>query len=364
MKNGFTLIELLATIIILAIISLIAYPVMTGLIEDNKKRGAVQSAVGYIKVIDDQMVYGDISDSKKITPGLYDVPMDSIYGVTFKGEAPSSGWVEVVDDKVNRYSLVIRGYVISYDGETKTVVKGTEAVEKPEIALPPEDFSTDSWATIIEAVRNNDTSVYHVGDTKEVDMGEFGKHNVRIANMSTPSECSTDGFSQTACGFVLEFSDVITEHNINSTDTNVGGWPATSMREYVNSDIFDSLPRTLKPGIIDTSIVSGHGSSDNTNFTSTDKLYLLSAKEVWGIENRDTADAETRQLDYYKESGVTRSNYSGTIKNLNESPNWWWLRTPNDVITDYFYGVNTDGAHNTHCSAVCIRGVSPAFRIG
>ena len=51
---------------------------------------------------------------------------------------------------------------------------------------------------------------YNVGDTKEIDMGTYGTHTLRIANKSTPSECSTEGFSQTACGFVLEFQDIIT----------------------------------------------------------------------------------------------------------------------------------------------------------
>ncbi|MBR1718081.1 MAG: prepilin-type N-terminal cleavage/methylation domain-containing protein [Bacilli bacterium] len=189
MKNGFTLIELLATIIILAIISLIAYPVMTGLIEDNKKRGAVQSAVGYIKVVDDQMVYGDISDSKKITPGLYDVPMDSIYGVTFKGEAPSSGWVEVVDDKVNRYSLVIRGYVISYDGETKTVVKGNEAVKKP-VVYPSVVYSKASGGT-------------HVGYPIDANQDMGDKYVWTNINVGIPfnsqAECNQSGGSNEQC---------------------------------------------------------------------------------------------------------------------------------------------------------------------
>ena len=102
---------------------------------------------------------------------------------------------------------------------------------------------------------------------------------------------------------------------MNSTNTNAGGWPATSMRTYVNNDIYNALPSELKNGIIDTYVVSGHGPSHSANFTSTDKLYLLSTKEVWGKEgtsnviNYDTTDAYTRQLDYYKAQGVTTSNF-------------------------------------------------------
>ena len=87
----------------------------------------------------------------------------------------------------------------------------------------PNSFSTDSWKTIIKAVKNNNISKYNVGDTKTIDMGTYGTHTLRIANTSTPSKCSTSGFSQTACGFVLEFADIITEHNMNDKYTNVGG---------------------------------------------------------------------------------------------------------------------------------------------
>ena len=136
------------------------------------------------------------------------------------------------------------------------------------------DFATDSWSTIIANVKAGYGSEYAVGSTKKIDMGIYGTHTLRIANTSTPSECYTTGFSQSACGFVLEFADIITTHNMNDTATNVGGWPATSMRTFVNNDIYNALPSEIKNAIIDTTVVSGHGANDTANFTSTDKLYL------------------------------------------------------------------------------------------
>ena len=225
-------------------------------------------------------------------------------------------------------------------------------------------FAEDSWDTIVSAVQAGSTENYHVGDTKEVDMGTFGTHTIRVANTSTPAECSTAGFSQTACGFVLEFANIITSRNMNSTGTNAGGWPATSMRTYVNNDIYNALPSELKNGIIDTYVVSGHGKNDPANFTSTDKLYLLSTKEVWGKEgtshviNYDTTDAYTRQLDYYKAQGVTTSNYSGAKKNGS-----WWLRAAYSSYSHNFYSVYTYGGWSNY-SAYTSNGVAPAFRIG
>ena len=226
-------------------------------------------------------------------------------------------------------------------------------------------FSTDSWDTIVSAVKSNDTSVYKVGDTKEVDLGTYGTHTLRIANMSTPSECNTDGFSQTACGFVLEFADIITTHVMNDTATNAGGWPATSMRTFVNDDIYNAMPNEIKNAIIDTIVVSGHGSEDTENLISTDKLYLLAPGEIWGdwkiSEDAfyDTAKDITRQLDYYKNLEITTSNCDGSIKDNN----WWWLRSADSTDESFFCSVRDNGGLGDS-GASDTDGVSPAFRIG
>ena len=243
----------------------------------------------------------------------------------------------------------------------------------------PVSFTTDSWDTIINAVKEGNTSKYNVGDTKTIDMGSYGTHTLRIANTSTPSECSTEGFSQTACGFVLEFADIITEHNMNPEGEyngtqyddgyNAGGWPNTRMRTFVNNDIYNSLPADLKNGIIDTTVVSSHGSEDSSNFTSTDKLYLLAPTEIYSDwtsssgSNYDTTKDLTRQLDYYKNEGVTTSNYSKTIKKKNSSSYPWWLRSANSSDNRAFYYVYSNGDF-VFSGAYVTCGVAPAFRLG
>ena len=241
---------------------------------------------------------------------------------------------------------------------------GIEEYQKP-------NFSTDSWSEIIANVKAGNGSEYKVGSTKEVNLGTtYGTHTLRVANTSTPSECSTTGFSQTACGFVLEFADIITTHSMNDTDTNVGGWPASSMYTFVNNDIYNAIPSEIKNAIIDTIVVSSHGStSGEANFTSTDKLYLLSTAEVWaeGSSNQigkyDTARDVTRQLDYYKNLGVTTSSYSGAIKKNGTSNSVWWLRAVYSDGNRRFYNVYDYGGWYPD-TANNANGVAPAFRIG
>ena len=260
------------------------------------------------------------------------------------------------------------------DGGTSNPGYFTDVVDKdiPE----PNSFATDSWKTIAKAARTNNTSKYNVGDTRTIDMGTYGTHTLRLANKSTPSECSTAGFSQSACGFVLEFVDIITRYNMNPKGEyngtqyeygwNKDGWPVSSMYAFVNNDIYNTLPSDLRSVIIDTIVVSGHGSEDTANFTSTDKLYLLAPNEIYSdgyLSVTDTAKELTRTLDYYTAQGVTGSNYSGAIKKSGTSAYYWWLRSANPTGHIGFCSVQKSGNLSTDM-AYLKDGVSPAFRLG
>ena len=232
----------------------------------------------------------------------------------------------------------------------------------------PTQFEKDNWSTIVSNVKSGNINAYNVGDIKNVDLGTYGIHTLRIANTSTPSECSGTGFSQSACGFVLEFADIITTHTMNDTDTNVGGWPSTSMRSFVNNDIYNAIPNEIKNAIIDTTVVSGHGKSDTENFTSTDKLYLLAPKEIysdWSTYQsaNDTAKDLTRTLDYYKNLGTSTSNRSGVKKKNGTSADYWWFRAASSNTLEGFYTVASTGTYSNDV-AVYTHGVAPAFRLG
>ena len=153
---------------------------------------------------------------------------------------------------------------------------------------------------------------------------------------------------------------------MNDTNTNVGGWPAASMYTFVNNDIYNAIPSEIKNAIIDTTVVSGHGStSGESNFTSTDKLYLLAPKEIYTnwSNSYDTAKDLTRTLDYYTSIGVTTNNYSGAIKKDEISADYWWLRVATSITTSSFYIVTSDGNYGNG-DANNINGVAPAFRLG
>ena len=235
------------------------------------------------------------------------------------------------------------------DGGTSSPGYFTDIADKDIPA--PSSFATDSWATIAHAVKKNNLSAYKVGDTRAINLGgSYNYHTLRIANTSTPSECSTSGFSQSSCGFVVEFADIITQMDPGS------------LKVFDLSSLYNQLPTDLKEVIIDTSVVT---SLNGTNNTSTQKLYILAPKEVYSNFSY-TIDASrnyVRQLDYYSSKGVTTSNYSAAIKNYDGTASIWWLRTAGVMNTfTVFYLVQANG--NVSYIRTTSNGISPAFRIG
>ena len=301
--------------------------------------------------IDDSKVKYQLTKNSKETVALLNTLSDKVL---------DSG--EIAGSTTNTYSL--RVWIDSEAGNEvmgtilykELRVEATQTTTNSNISA----FANDSWETIQKSVRSGTVS-YQVGDTKTVDMGDLGTHTLRVANTST---CTNGETSETACGFVVEFADIISERSMNSTNTNVGGWPASAMRTYVNTTVYNALPSDLQNVIATTTVVSGHGStSGEANFTSSDKLYLLSTKEVWnGGTGYDTVEAETRQLDYYKNKGVTTSNYSGAIKQYNGTNSTWWLRSARSYATYLFFTVASFGAWSGD-GANATTGVAPAFRI-
>ncbi len=317
------------------------------------------------------------SDTKESTSCTFDSSKKISYVVTFMNTDNKT----VLESRKVSSGSALGDLPSTRQYFTKTYGNGTEYTSTSTITddllIYPKitKFETDSWTTIAANVKNGTISDYNVGDTKTVDMGTYGTHTVRIANTLSPSECSTSGFSQSACGFVLEFADIITTHNMNPKGTyngtnytwgwNKDGWPASSMYTFVSNDIYNALPSELRNAIIDTITVSGHGSEDTENFTSTDKLYLLAPKEIYTnwSDSYDTARDKTRQLDYYKNLNTGTVNYIPAIKNNGSNTDSWWLRSAYSAYGNSFYDVSAGGSYGSTAASYTY-GVSPAFRLG
>ena len=126
-KKGFTLIELLAVIVILAIIALIATPIILSMINNARKSAAKSSAYGYIEAIDSNNGFADaeVEGYTKIINGTHQT---SDITVRMKGKAPDGGTVTITNGKVSSANICINGYTVTYDGHEAEVGNKCEVI--------------------------------------------------------------------------------------------------------------------------------------------------------------------------------------------------------------------------------------------
>ena len=136
-KKGFTLIELLAVIVVLAIIALIATPIVMNTIKNTKKGAAERTADNYIKQVETAVAESKI-DGTKISNGDYQIQPDGNLcpasgcgendkdkiTIDMNGTKPSSGTVTIYNGGVSQSetTMNVDGYDIIYTDNKYTVV--------------------------------------------------------------------------------------------------------------------------------------------------------------------------------------------------------------------------------------------------
>ena len=165
-KKGFTLIELLAVIVVLAIIALIATPIVMNTIKNAKKGAAERTADNYIKQVETAVAESRI-DGAKIPNGTYNIQPDGNLcpasgcgendkdkiTIDMSGTKPTSGTVTIKNGGVsqNETTMVVGDYDVKYNQEknkyeatneggssSTTVVYrwSTDPIEKDDIINP------------------------------------------------------------------------------------------------------------------------------------------------------------------------------------------------------------------------------------
>ena len=144
-NKGFTLIELLAVIVILAIIALIATPMIMGVVATAKQGAAEQSVIGFVDAVEKQSMINELENGAVYVDGEYTVTASNgtatitlaasgsaatHYDFPVKGEIPttvgSGQKLVIADGQVQDSELTAGGYAVEYTKSTgKAKVKTT-----------------------------------------------------------------------------------------------------------------------------------------------------------------------------------------------------------------------------------------------
>lgn len=116
-KRGFTLIELLAVIVILAIIALIATPMILGVIDSAKKGAAESTAYGIVSAA--ETYYAEASLKGETPMTSFDLKTDSL--LPYKGSKPTSGELYIRSDGKISIAIQKDGWCVTKKFEEETV---------------------------------------------------------------------------------------------------------------------------------------------------------------------------------------------------------------------------------------------------
>ena len=173
-------------------------------------------------------------------------------------------------------------------------------------------------------------------------------------------------------GITFIFGECIGEMPMNAEMTNAGGWEASQMRAYLNGDGMALLPEDLKKVVAPVDkLTNNAGETQDVSAvtTTSDSLWLPSFAELVGWLPDDASsdapvfNAEGSQYKLYRDTNVVWENIENPIlvKNYQNSPYFWWGRSPYPGISDFFQYVYSGGFPSNCDRASRSNGVVPGF---
>ena len=125
MKKGFTLIELLAVIVVLAIIALIASPIIINIIDNAKKKVAIDSAYGYIEAVELQIGLDELEEEKNYSEKMIISDNPFLDSLKIKGKKPDSGMLTIDENNViKKADLCIDDFYVLYENGEAVIKDG------------------------------------------------------------------------------------------------------------------------------------------------------------------------------------------------------------------------------------------------
>jgi len=149
-KNGFTLIELLAVIVILAIIALIATPIILGIINDAREESNERSVELYASAVRNGIAAYQLREGKEVLPGTYNETNKLPFEVEYDGKVDCEN---VIISETGKVSL-----------DKCTVNNGTKEYS----------YGIDEESTVAKVctIEKQDASKYSKGDVVTCNIGE------------------------------------------------------------------------------------------------------------------------------------------------------------------------------------------------
>ena len=221
-KNGFTLIELLAVIVILAIIALIATPIILGIINDAREKANERSIELYASAIRNGIAAYQLREMKEVAAGTYTsetLPFD----VEYDGDVECTTIELYEDGGVYVAGCTVNDLEVEYTYGTKQVAKGTIGICNP-IDVQTEGTYTagDKYECDVDPSKEGYDYIFYVLNTTPTKVNLIMDSNINISG-----EAVKEGV--TDLGLVAWYADAYDNSYgpitaMNHLQTATAGW--------------------------------------------------------------------------------------------------------------------------------------------
>lgn len=288
---------------------------------------SIQKAAGSLSISPESMTLDTSATSKVIT-----VTRAGTGAISAQSSDPTIASVSVSGNQVTVTGLAngSANITISVAADTNYTAPASKQCSVT-VSLLKDNFADNEWSEIIAACQSgNVPASWVVGNYKNMTINGkayridiIGKnHDTYAAGGTTP--------------LTFQMHDCYTEtKQMNSSNTNSGGWQNSAMRTTHLPAILNMMPAEVKAAIRDVQKKSSAGNQSSSIQTTNDKLFLLSEIEIFGSTTYSFA-GEGKQYAYYQAG-------NSKVKNLSGSANLWWERSPYSSNSTYFCIVHSNG---------------------
>ena len=306
-KNGFTLIELLAVIVILAIIALIATPIILGIINDAREKANERSVELYASAVRNGIAAYQLREGKEVEAKTY--TKDTLpFEVEYDGKVDCTSIVISEDGKVSLDKCTVNGGEKTYN------------------------YGTKQENDVIKLCTANTTKAiaYLYGGLDDPMLeSSYGRGEVGLL-------ASVDGAYTTGVAYTCNF--------IDDSETNNMTFFVLSSTENDVTLIAGSYLGGISAWCGDETLCKTNGSWDNTKGPITANAVLLDRTSTWGKlteEQKSTIKLPTKdQIEGAYEGTMPKWLYSFTTPPFAIS---YWTSTPDVSYSSDAWVVDCNG---------------------
>ena len=305
---------------------------------------SIQKAAGSLSISPESMTLDTSATSKVIT-----VTRAGTGAISAQSSAPAIASVSVSGNQVTVTGLAngSANITISVAADTNYTAPASKQCSVT-VSLLKDNFADNEWSEIIAACQSGDVpDSWVVGNYKNMTInGKAYRIDIIGKNHDTYASGGT-------APLTFQMHDCYDEtKQMNSSNTNSGGWTNCAMRSTHLPAILNMMPAEVKAAIRDVQKKSSAGNQSSSIQTTNDKLFLLSEIEIFGSTTYSFA-GEGKQYAYYQAG-------NSKVKNLSGSAYSWWERSPSSSNSTSFCFVDSYGSADADFASASI-GVAFGF---